>query len=146
MQRQLRGRPLLPAHDRPAVGRHRPRDLQGALGAQHWLIVSYHRSDDLNRFSNGYRNDSPGLLKATCTGAPVTEAVTLHRSSNTLPGMTDPAPGPGDLSVTLDPRGTMDMGGWYAMTAPTVTRSRTSTLLCDPASLPDGSSFPSACP
>lgn len=121
-------------------------DLEGPLGAQHWLIVTYHRSNDVNRFSNGYRNDTPGLLKADCTGAPVTRSVPLLRSSYALPGMTDPAPGPGRLSVTLDPRGTSDQGGWYAQTAPEVTRSRTSTLLCDPAALPAGSSFPSVCP
>lgn len=122
------------------------KDLQGPLGAQHYLIVTYHRSDDLARFSNGFRNDAPGLLKADCTGAPVTRTVPLVRSSNTLPGMSDPAPGNGNLSVTLDSRGTQDMGGWYAVTAPPVTRSRTSTLLCDPAALPAGSSFPSVCP
>lgn len=121
-------------------------DLPAPRGAQFFLQVRYHRSNDLNSFVTGYRNDHPGVLKATCTGAPVTHAVTLVRSSYILPGMTDPGPGDGDLSVTLESRGTQEMGGWYAITGPPVTRSRTSTLLCDPAALPDGSSFPSVCP
>lgn len=121
-------------------------DLEGPLGAQHYLVVTYYRSDELNRFSNGYRNDVPGLLEADCTGAPVTRSIPLLRTSNTYPGSSDPAPGVGTLSVTLDSRGTLDQGGWYHVTAPPITRSRTSTLLCDPAALPDGSSFPSVCP
>lgn len=88
----------------------------------HYLII---RAEQPNRsaFVAGYRNDSGGLVKADCTGRRVNRTYQL-RPSLWLPPQ-PPVNGPAKLSVELHSKGSLDIGGWYTTTGPTVTAERT---------------------
>lgn len=73
----------------------------------------------------GLRGDTGGLVRATCTGRPVTAVLQLQRSAYADPsiGLVD---GPASLRVDLEARGADGTAaGWYTTTGPGATATAT---------------------
>ncbi len=86
----------------------------------HYIIIRAEQAADA-AFVAGYRNDG-GLVKADCTGRWVNRTYKLQPTLWRPPAA--PVNGPAKLSVELHSKGSLDIGGWYTTTGPTVMAER----------------------
>lgn len=86
-------------------------DVPPPAGVVHWITATVQQPDKAG-YSMGFRNDSAiNFTQARCTGAPVTQTLTVARSGNVSPAVPDPSTGPAEISVRLEQYATKDMGG-----------------------------------